>query len=237
MATWYGGMTGKSGHKYHQDYALPVVLDLLNIKKEEKILDVGCGQGVLYPHVKKSGGVYYGIDISEKMIQMAKKKFPNNNRFYAESADSINNINELKTTIFDSVVFMLSIQDMDPLDKIISTVAKKLKSSGRLIIFMLHPAFRIPRQSGWGEDKKRKLIYRRVDRYLTENTVPLNTKIKHKGKSVTSYFYHRPLQKYFSEFEKNNLLVSTLLEIPEKKRGYEEFPTFLAIRAIKTSSE
>jgi len=32
---------------------------------------------------------------------------------------------------------------------------------------------------------------------------------------------------------KNGFLIDRLVEIPEDKRGYGEFPTFLAIRALK----
>lgn len=236
MATWYDGMVGSKGHKYHQEYAIPTIMKLLNVKKDQNILDVGCGQGVLRQHITNLGGNYYGVDISENMIKSAIKMHGKNGkggRFFVGSADSLNLINELQNVVIDTAVFMLSIQDMKPLDKIVSAVAHKLKSGGTLVIFMLHPAFRIPRQSGWGEDKRRKLIYRRVDRYLSEDTIPLNTNIKVKGERITSYFYHRPLSKYFEELFKNNLAVVQLLEISEDKKGYGEFPTFLAIKCTR----
>ncbi len=230
MAHWYDTMVGSKGHKFHQEYAIPEVMKLMNLKKGEAVLDIGCGQGALSYYVDRAGGKYTGIDSSPNLINSAKKRHAKEGFFYIDDAASLK---QVSTPEFDYIVFLLSIQDMDPLDKIISQAAKKLKPKGKIIIFMMHPAFRIPRQSGWGEDKKRKLVYRRVDRYMSEDTIPLNTNVHKGGRSITSYYYHRPLYRYFEEFSKNGLRVDKLHEISENKRDYGEFPTFLALTAVK----
>ncbi len=48
------------------------LFDLL--EKEDKILDLGCGNGRLYPALEK--GNYIGVDYSEKLIEMAKENHP-----------------------------------------------------------------------------------------------------------------------------------------------------------------
>ena len=47
VATWYDGWVGDHGSAYHQQLAIPAVLDLLQPQPGEEILDVGGGQGVL----------------------------------------------------------------------------------------------------------------------------------------------------------------------------------------------
>ncbi len=235
MSTWYDGMVGEKGHKYHTDYAIPAVMDMMNLNKSSKVLDVGCGQGALAPYVKRAGGNYFGVDISSNLINAAMKRHKSDGKFFTVGAADISKLPEIKDIRFDYIVFMLSIQDMDPIETILPDATKLLNANGSLIIFMMHPAFRIPRQSGWGEDKNRKLIYRRVDRYLTTETIPLNTHVVNNGKSITSYFYHRPLSKYFEEFKKCGLRVGDLFEIAEDKKGYAEFPTFLALMLVKSS--
>lgn len=45
----------------------------------EKILDSGCGSGRLFGVLKEKKVEYYGIDFSEKLIEIAKKNFPDGN--------------------------------------------------------------------------------------------------------------------------------------------------------------
>lgn len=45
----------------------------------EKILDSGCGNGRLFKVLKEKNVQYYGIDFSEKLIELAKKEFPEGN--------------------------------------------------------------------------------------------------------------------------------------------------------------
>lgn len=233
ISNWYDSMVGDKGHDYHKKYAIPYVLKLLDLKKGNTILDIGCGQGVLAPYIKIEGCGYFGIDSSKNMISSAIKRHGKSGRFVVGSASEIETIKEINFMNFDSAVFMLSIQDMDPLDKIIKGVSKLIKKNGNLVIFMLHPSFRIPRQSGWIEDKNRKLLSRRVDRYMTEEVIPLDTRVKSGNKSVKSYFYHRPLSDYTKELTKNGWVIESLYEIKEEKEPYNEFPTFLALKCVK----
>jgi ubiquinone/menaquinone biosynthesis C-methylase UbiE len=46
------------------------------ITSGDKVLDVGCGNGRLYPAFKKKNINYTGIDNSEELISIGKKQFP-----------------------------------------------------------------------------------------------------------------------------------------------------------------
>lgn len=48
-------------------------------KPKETILDFGCGNGRAFPVFKEIGAKYYGVDVSEKLLKLAKKKFPEAN--------------------------------------------------------------------------------------------------------------------------------------------------------------
>ncbi|MGM0442011.1 MAG: class I SAM-dependent methyltransferase, partial [Elusimicrobiota bacterium] len=54
------------------------ILSEVNIKRGEKLLDVGCGTGFLLPVLQKRAGKegeIYALDFSEKMLKEARKKF------------------------------------------------------------------------------------------------------------------------------------------------------------------
>ena len=57
----------------------------LIIPEGSRVLELGCGTGDLLNSVKPSVGV--GIDFSEKMIAVAKEKYPNLKLFVADAAD------------------------------------------------------------------------------------------------------------------------------------------------------
>lgn len=140
---------------------------------------------------------------------------------------------------FDGIVFLLSIQDMNPLADVLTSAVWALRPKGRLVILMTHPCFRIPRQSGWGYDEGRRLQYRWVDRYLTPLSVPM--KPYHGQQSGATISFHRPLSVYVNELASRSLLVDCLREITIFKQGQtkaeraanSEIPVFLGLRARK----
>jgi SAM-dependent methyltransferase len=243
VAEWYNGWVGPEGSEHHRRLALPMTLELLDVQPDEKILDIGAGQGVLAPHILQAGAVYTGVDASAKLIQVARKHHPREARFLVGDARNLYALRELHERKFDAVVFLLSIQDMDPLDAVLRSASWALRPGGRVVLLMTHPCFRMPRQSGWGWDEARKLQYRRVDRYLTALAVPMKS-YTGRDAGVTRSF-HRPLQAYINGLARRGLHVDGMTEAPTYKRASpgprasaeeranQEIPLFLGLRARK----
>ncbi len=55
------------------------------IKDGDKVLDAGCGNGRLLGLLKDKKIDYTGIDISDKLVEMAKNKYPQNNFLVADN--------------------------------------------------------------------------------------------------------------------------------------------------------
>ena len=64
-------------NKEHQNIKFKFVFDQLD--KKNSLLDVGCGLGNLAEYCRERGweGKYTGIDLSQKMVNMVKKKIRN----------------------------------------------------------------------------------------------------------------------------------------------------------------
>ena len=244
LATWYNGWMGEGGSEYHRQLAVPAVMRLLEPESGEQILDVGCGQGVLAPHVSSAGGRYVGLDASPRLLDLARKAHGRKGLFVLGDARQIPSLREIESQSYDAVTFLLSIQDMDPLEPVFSGAAWALKAEGRAVLLLTHPAFRVPRQSGWGWDEGRKLVYRRIDRYLTPLPVPMNP-LGGNGSGVVTRSFHRPMSHYVNGLADQGLLVEHMEEIPAHKLNVagsttraanlarKEIPLFVALRATK----
>jgi ubiquinone/menaquinone biosynthesis C-methylase UbiE len=243
VAEWYDGWVGKGGSVHHRKVAVPAVVSLLDPQKGQRFLDVGAGQGVLAPEIAKTGAEYVGVDVSPKLLEYARQHHGKQGRFIEADAAQLMAHPELKTESFDGVSFLLSIQDMNPLEDVLRSAAWMLKAGGRMVLLMTHPAFRVPRQSGWGFDEGRKLQYRRVDRYLTPLPVPMK---QHPGKtSGVTISFHRPISDYVNGLAQVGLFVDHMEELTigqhslkkdrtkAEKMADDEIPLFLAIRARK----
>jgi ubiquinone/menaquinone biosynthesis C-methylase UbiE len=246
VANWYNGWMGEDGSHHHQKVAVPAVIQLLQPQPNEHILDIGAGQGVLAPHIGKSGAKYTGVDVSPKLLDYARKHHGKHGRFLEADAANLDKNPFLEAGSFDAVVFLLSIQDMNPLQDVLRSALWALKARGRMVLFMTHPAFRIPRQSGWGYDEGRKLQYRRVDRYITPLPVPMKSYVG-QDSGVTISF-HRPISDYVNTLSTLGLWIDHMVEIPigdnslkanrtrAEKLADAEIPLFLGLRARRIPS-
>ena len=46
-----------------------------DIKSKSKVLDIGCGNALALPFILKKNAFYFGLDISKKLIGIAKKRY------------------------------------------------------------------------------------------------------------------------------------------------------------------
>jgi SAM-dependent methyltransferase len=242
LAYWYNGWVGEGGSEHHREVAIPATIRLLEPKPGERVLDIGAGQGVLAPVIARTGAQYVGVDASPRLLDLARKHHGGAGRYLLGDARKLSSIDGLSAASFDAVVFLLSIQDMDPLEPVIHSAAWALKPGGRVVIMMTHPAFRMPRQSGWGWDEGRKLVYRRIDRYLTPLPIPMKL-LPGRDTTATTRSFHRPLGMYVNGLSDQGLLVDRMDEIPAHKLttagenakavdlARREIPLFLGLRA------
>lgn len=240
---WYAGSVGEEGHYYHQHIVLPKVLGLLAFGKEKSpaLLDLACGSGVLARKVPPSA-LYMGIDISPSLIKTARQADTNPQHQYLV-ADATHPL-QLEKKDYTHAAIVLAIQNMQEPKLAFENAAKHLAPFGRLVIAMNHPCFRIPRQSSWNVDEEKKLQYRRIDRYSTPMSIPIQAHPSKGEKSAQTWSFHHPLGDYSRWLNEAGFAIEVLEEWYSDKvstgsaakmenRARAEIPLFMGIRAIK----
>ena len=113
----------------HNPQKIKYVLDLLNIKKADAVLDCGCGTGILENFLPDLAGNITAVDISPKMIEVAKGKFKGYNiKFLNCDLFDIN-------SKFDLIILYSIYPHIFDKDKLSKKLYEILKPSGRFAIF------------------------------------------------------------------------------------------------------
>lgn len=243
VAPWYDKLLATEG-TYQKELILPNLLRLMHIQKGSKVLDLACGQGFFAREYTLAGAQVTGIDVASELIDIAKKNSPASIQYFVSSAD---NLIGIKADSFDMVTIVLALQNIENLSGTLAECFRVLKPKGKLFFVLNHPAFRVPQKSDWGYDEKKKVQYRRIEKYLSEilfkiemNPGEKNIKLK---KYTTSF--HRPLTSYVQNLHTAGFVVTGLEEWASHKKSQtgpkqkiediarKEIPMFMCIEAVK----
>ncbi|CAF1493013.1 unnamed protein product [Rotaria sordida] len=175
------------------------------------ILDAGCGNGyltikfVLETRIKR----IIGVDLSSALIKIAKEdidrriKRDEDHKKIELYHDSVTELKSIENNSIDLIIANYVLMDTPDLDSVIKAFERVLKSSGRVIIVILHPCFDIvPEKDG------SKRIYTWTKSYFDE------TPERQKWETFLLDHYHRPLSVYFQVFHKYGF---TLMDFDEPK--------------------
>jgi ubiquinone/menaquinone biosynthesis C-methylase UbiE len=103
-----------------------------NLPKDSKILDLGCGSGVLCHELSKKGFNMYGIDCSEDGIRVAIDSDPNSNYSVMDASEL-----SFESLFFDFIIIkalFTVVPELDIRNKIIGEASRVLKQDGHIYI-------------------------------------------------------------------------------------------------------
>ncbi len=222
----------------------PAIFRLVGSVKGLSILDAGCGNGYLCRLLAKQGAKMTGVDLSKKLVEIARQKEREAPLGITYYAGTLCNLAMLRDETFDLVISNLVLMDLPDLDKAVKELQRVLKTNGRLVFSIMHPCFasapvrgsaRIPQDS----DRKEDWTYWKIDRYFDRSM-----EIWGFIDWPRVYSFHRPLSDYINSLIRNGFTITGFEEpIPPKKamrEHYREFgnecdriPWFLIIAARK----
>ncbi|CAF2564466.1 unnamed protein product [Rotaria sp. Silwood2] len=178
---------------------------------DKVILDAGCGNGyltikfVLETRAKR----IIGVDLSSVMIKIAKENIDRritrdeDQKRIEMYHDSVTELKSIENNSIDLIIANYVLMDTPDLDSVMKAFKRVLKSSGRVIIVILHPCFDVvPDKNG------SKRIYTWSKSYFDE------TPEKQEWEKFSLNMYHRSLSVYFQTFHKYGF---TLMDFDEPK--------------------
>jgi ubiquinone/menaquinone biosynthesis C-methylase UbiE len=143
-----------------------------------KLLDIGCGPGVMTAEIVGLGWDYVGLDISEAMVAEARRRFPEGERVKFGTA-SVEHLLAADSA-FDAVVAMGLVEYLDDDLAAVKELARVVKPGGR--VFVSIPNRWSPVRC-WDRWVLGPLI--RVRRFLRRRTAASG--VRHREHSVSSY--------------------------------------------------
>ncbi|MFI5635358.1 class I SAM-dependent methyltransferase [Streptomyces sp. NPDC051664] len=165
IADWYAELL-RSGSAMH-DFARDILLGRLpGLLAGHRVLDLGCGEGIIARAVAARGASVVGIDPSPRMIenaQVAERSRPSGALF---SVDDGCTLATVATGSVEWVTAGLSLNNVHDLDAALSAVHRVLVPGGFLVFTIPHPCFEAPHAT-WTETGN-GTVRRVVGDYLTE---------------------------------------------------------------------
>lgn len=144
---WYEGRIGKFIDRIETDLAF----GMLKINEGMKILDIGCGTGNFSIKLAERGCHVTGIDVSEEMLKIARKKA------YEKKLDIdfINmDVKNLKfaDNEFNAAISMAAFEFIDDISKVTDEIFRTVKAGGQILIGTING------DSDWGKLYKSKEV-------------------------------------------------------------------------------
>lgn len=238
VAGWYDKHLETDADTYHAKVILPNLARLLALSGKEAVLDLACGQGFFARSFAKDAKQIVGADLSPSLVAFAKEHADKTIFFHVSNAM---NLRFAKDGSFDVVYCVLALQNIERIAETLKEVRRVLKTDGRFIFVLNHPAFRIPKHSAWGWDEKESVQYRRVDSYLSATKEKIDMTPGKKTNKEYTLSFHRSLQEYTKLLRASGFAITRLEEWISHKKSQpgpkakaedaarKEFPLFLAV--------
>ncbi len=236
VAQWYDKHLGDED-TYHAKVVLPNLFRLIDLQKNQSLLELGCGQGYFLEKLFEKSENMTGVDIGKELIDIAQKKNPNIKYLVASADDQT----ILEGEKYDIIIVVLALQNMKDLNKVVDNISRLLSDDGRVYLVLNHPAFRIPQYSDWVFDTEKHLQSRRVDAYMSTFDISIDMNPGKQDKKNMTQSFHRPMQVYSKSFARHNFAITKIEEwISHKEsekgprqeaenKARKEFPMFMCL--------
>jgi 2-polyprenyl-3-methyl-5-hydroxy-6-metoxy-1,4-benzoquinol methylase len=235
----------QEGNIFHRHLIAPAAERLLEIRPDELVLEVACGNGNFARQLARLGARVVACDFSETFIERARARtteYTDRIEYRVVDATQSDELLALGLHRFDAAVCNMALMDMVTIEPLFGALRLLLKPGGRFVFSIQHPCFNSNAVSQIVElmDREGELVTQytvKVSAYISPAT---NKGLGIIGQPQPHYYFHRPLSLLFKLCFQAGFVVDGLEEpvfdIETDSHGpfswvnFKEIPPALAVR-------
>ncbi|MBD2343345.1 class I SAM-dependent methyltransferase [Anabaena subtropica] len=205
FAEAYVKLTESSSHNAY--YERPAMFSILSDIKFKRVLDAGCAGGIYSEWLVNRSADVVAIDISEKMVQLTKRRLENRVQVY--QADLSKPLTFLKDNSFDLVLSSLTLHYLRDWEAVLKEFYRILSPEGLLLFSTHHPFMDFQ-------------LFEKVDYFATDF---LEDSWQNYGStSVRVRFYRRPLSAMTSALTSAGFVMQKIVEPRPTEECQQHYP-------------
>ncbi|MFC1803738.1 class I SAM-dependent methyltransferase [Thermoproteota archaeon] len=206
LAPDYESFRAKAG-TFNEIVEIPAMLCLIGDVQDKTVLDAGCGYGFYAILLAKNGATVTGIDISENMIELAKKNAEKVSVKYQFFVCDMQDLSMFSSNTFDLVTSSIVVNYIDDLGKAFSEVFRVLKQNGVFTFSENHPMLK-----GWWErGQGGRRLHWNIDNYFHRHIEVVKWETQ-SGRVIETTSRHRTVKDYFDALVASGFSVERLIE-------------------------
>lgn len=147
-----------------QNAKIETMLSRMTFRRNEKVLDLGCGTGFLFPYLAQKAEFLVGLDISKKVLHEAKKRARGHLNIHIIRADA--DTTPFLGGIFNKILSITVLQNMPKPKKTITEMKRTAKAEAIFAVTGLKKKFTEERFVNLLENGKLKVLSLNTDEQL-----------------------------------------------------------------------
>ncbi len=208
---------GDEGNDFFRILCWPAMLDLLNLQPGQRVLDIGCGNGLTSRKLAELGAEVTAFDFSANLIALAKgRKTAHLSRITYQVVDATDETALLQwgEQVFEAAFANMVLFDIADLEPLFRALPKLLKPDSVFVFSITHPAFNNASAVHVAEESddegKMKTVYSiKVSRYMTPYAA---RGLALRNQPNPQVYFERPLQDYLNLGFRNGFVLDGFIE-------------------------